>query len=292
MSDRPHIAAELRFDSDSQKDLDHYNPADRCGFAGKTDAQTKLEADVVSMSALQDVLSAQKRYGILIVLQGMDTAGKDGVIKHAMSGLNAQGVSVHSFQAPSTEELRHDYLWRCARVLPERGRIGIFNRSYYEDVLVTRVHPALLGDDRVAAESNGDEFWEKRYHDINRFEGYLARNRIVTIKCFLHLSKEEQRSRLVERLDNPAKQWKFSPADRAERPFWNEYAGAYDRMLRATSTAIAPWYVIPADRKWVARLAIADIVVHVLSTLDLAYPPLSDDVRAAIARAREELEPD
>lgn len=292
MNERAHIAAALRFDAASQRNLEHYDPAEHCGFADKADAESKLEADMVSMSALQDILSAQERYGILIVLQGMDTAGKDGAIKHVMSGVNPQGVNVHSFRAPTTEELRHDYLWRCARVLPERGRIGIFNRSHYEDVLVTRVHPELLGDDQASAESEGDEFWEKRYRDINHFERYLARNRIVTIKFFLHLSKEEQRRRLLARLDDPAKQWKFSPSDLSQRPFWEQYAVVYEQMLQATSTEIAPWYVIPADHKWVARLAIADIVIHVLRTLDLAYPPLSDDMRAAIELQRKELEPE
>ena len=218
------------------------------------------------------------------------SAGKDGAIKHVMSGVNPEGVSVHSFRAPAGEELRHDYLWRCARVLPEHGRIGIFNRSYYEEVLIKRVHPELLGDDRAAAE-DGD-FWEARYRDINHFEQYLVRNRIFVLKLFLHLSKEEQRKRFLARIDDPTKQWKFSPADLSERRFWDQYVKAYEAMLRATSTTIAPWYVIPADHKWVARLTIADIVVHMLRSLDLTYPPLADDVRAAIERQRKELEPD
>jgi len=292
MSPRAHIADALRFDADAHRKLAHYDPADRCGFSEKADAQEKLEADLASLTGLQDILFAQRRHGILVVLQGMDTAGKDSAIKHVMSGVNPQGVSVNSFQAPSTEELRHDYLWRCARVLPERGRIGIFNRSYYEDVLVTRVHPELLGDDQPAAESQGHEFWEKRYRDINRFEQYLARNRIVTIKFFLHLSKDEQRERLLARFNDPAKQWKLAPSDLAQRPFWDEYTKVYEEMLRATSTKTAPWYVIPADRKWVAHLTIADIVVHVMRELDLRYPPLSEELRADLERQRKELELD
>lgn len=290
MSEPARIAAALRFDPDAKRCLADYDPADRCGFSDKDDAGEKLQADIASLGVLQDMLSAQKRYGILIVLQGIDTAGKDGAIKHVIGGVNPQGVTVTSFREPTTEESLHDYLWRSARVLPERGRIGIFNRSHYENVLVTRVHPELLGDDRVTAETQGDAFWEKRFHDINRFESYLARNRIVTIKCLLHISKEEQRKRLIARLDDSTKQWKFSLSDLAQRSYWDQYSIAFDEMLRGTSTPVAPWYVIPADRKWVARLAIADIIVSVLESLDLAYPPLSEDVRAAIDRTRKDLE--
>ncbi len=290
MSEPARIAAALRFDPDAKRRLADYDPAGRCGFSDKDDAEEKLQADIASLGTLQDMLSAQKRYGILIVFQGIDTAGKDGAVKHVIGGVNPQGVSVTSFREPTTEELLHDYLWRSARVLPERGRIGIFNRSHYENVLVTRVHPELLGDDRVTAEAQGDAFWEKRFRDINRFESYLARNRIVTIKCLLHISKEEQRKRLIARLDDPTKQWKFSLSDLAQRSFWDQYATAFDGMLQGTSTPVAPWYVIPADRKWVARLAIADVIVSVLESLDLAYPPLSEDVRAAIDRTRKDLE--
>ncbi len=284
-----HIENALRYDRAKPGGLSHFDPAHRCGFLDKVDAEEKLLADISEMAALQDMLSAQKRYGLLLILQGMDSAGKDGVIKHVMSGVNAQAVSVHSFRQPSVEEASHDYLWRCARVLPERGRIGIFNRSHYEDVLITRVHQNLLGDDQDVAKKMGKAFWEDRYRDINHFEEYLLRNRIIPIKCFLHLSNDEQRKRLLSRLDDPKKQWKFSLGDLSQRPFWDDYVVAYEEMLNATSTKSIPWYVIPADHKWVARLAIADIVVHVLRSLDLAYPPLADEIRAAIDQQRAAL---
>ncbi len=284
-----HIENALRYNVANTEGLANFDPSDRCGFRDKVDAEDKLQADILQMSTLQDILSAQKRYGILIILQGMDSAGKDGAIKHVMSGVDAQAVSVHSFRQPTVEESSHDYLWRCARVLPERGRIGIFNRSHYEDVLIPRVHPKLLGADEATAKKMGKAFWEERYHDINHFEEYLLRNRIIPIKFFLHLSKDEQRKRLLSRLDDPKKQWKFSLGDLAQRPFWDDYVHAYQDMLNATSTKSNPWYVIPADHKWAARLAIADIVVHVLRSLDLSYPPLADDVRAAIDQQRAAL---
>lgn len=281
---RAQVAETFRFDPHLA--LEKYDPAETLGFTDKAETQVKLASDITSMIKLQEMLVAQKHYGILIVLQGMDSAGKDSAIKHVMNGVNQQGVSVHSFQVPTVEESRHDYLWRCARVLPERGRIVIFNRSHYEDVLVTRVHPEMLGDFQERALEQGDRFWNKRYRDINRFESYLARNRIITIKFFLHISIDEQRSRLEARLNDPTKQWKFSAADLTQRASWTEYAHAYEQMLQATSTKNAPWYVIPADRKWFTHLAIADIVVDRMQALDLAYPQLSDETRATIEQQR------
>ncbi len=281
---RERVAATLRFDPRLR--LENYDTANTCGFADKEQAEEKLASDITSMIELQEMLVAQKHYGILIVLQGMDSAGKDSAIKHVMNGVNQQGVSVHSFQVPTVEESRHDYLWRCSRVLPERGRIVIFNRSHYEDVLVTRVHPELLGEFQERAHEQGDRFWIKRYRDINRFESYLARNRIITIKFFLHISKDEQRTRLKARLNDPTKQWKFSAADLTQRAAWTEYAHAYEQMLQATSTKHAPWYVVPADRKWLTHLAIADIIVDRMRALDLAYPQLSRETLAAIDQQR------
>jgi len=226
---------------------------------------------------------------VLIVLQAMDAAGKDGAIKHVMSGVNPQGCQVFSFKKPSAEELDHNFLWRYTRCLPERGRIGIFNRSYYEDVLVVKVHPELLGPQRPH-EKVGKKFWEKRYEDINAFERHLVRNGTVILKFFLNVSKDEQRRRFLERLDRPEKNWKFSPADLAERGYWDDYMAAYEDALTATSTESAPWYVVPADHKWIARAAIADIVTTAMQDLDLKVPEITDETRKLLAEARRKLE--
>jgi PPK2 family polyphosphate:nucleotide phosphotransferase len=220
----------------------------------------------------------------------MDTAGKDGVVKHVMTGVNPAGVDVHSFKKPSVEEARHDYLWRTSQKLPARGEIAIFNRSYFENVLVTRVHPELLGDFQQEASERGDEFWQERFDDINAAERYLAHNDIVVIKLFLHVSKDEQKRRLESRLDDSSKQWKFSSADLQERGFWDDYVSAYEAMLSRTSTSHAPWYVIPADRKWYARLAVAAIIVRHLENLDPQYPTLSPQMQAELARAKAAIE--
>lgn len=264
--------------------LSDRDPGHTSGIADKRAARTKLEKDIAAMAALQDVLGAQTLHGMLIVFQGMDTAGKDGAIKHVMSGLNPQGVRVYAFKQPSEEERHHDYLWRCAKVIPERGRIGIFNRSYYEEVLVTRVHPELLAD--VPPRRAGAEFWKDRFEDINAYERYLTRNGIRVLKFFLHISKKEQARRLLERLDDPTKQWKFSPSDVSQRAYWTQYVNAYEKMLAHTSTSFAPWYVIPSDHKWFTRVAVADILVAELRGLRLEYPRLTKEQRAALARQK------
>jgi PPK2 family polyphosphate:nucleotide phosphotransferase len=270
--------------------LDKYDPGDTGAFESKADAKQKLQADVATLCDLQDKLFAQARYGLLLVLQGMDTAGKDGVVEHVMSGLNPAGVFVQSFKQPSSEEQLHDYLWRANKVLPGRGRIGIFNRSYYEDVIVTRVHPTLLGEFEEKANAQGEKFWKTRFDDIAGFERYLADNNIVVLKCFLHISKDEQKKRLLRRLNNPNKQWKFSVTDLQERSHWDEYVRAYEEMLSHTSEARAPWYVIPANHKWYARLAIADIVVDYLKKLRPEAPKLSPAMQEQVAQAKAAIE--
>ncbi|HME81758.1 MAG TPA: polyphosphate kinase 2 family protein [Candidatus Eremiobacteraceae bacterium] len=264
------------------------DPADTNGYAGKHEARDKLRADIKKLSKLQDVLSAGAEHGILIIFQGMDSAGKDSAVKHVMSGVNPQGIDVHSFRQPTEEERRHDYLWRCARVLPERGRMGIFNRSYFEEVLIVRVHPELLGPRLAAGASSA--FWKRRYRDINGFERYLVDNRIHVLKFFLYISKEEQAKRLLARLERPDKYWKFSAADLQQRKYWPAYMKAYEDMLNATSTPWAPWNVIPADHKWFAHVAIADIIVRELRSLKLAYPSLPSGLRKALRAAKRKLE--
>lgn len=279
--------ARLRVKPGHAVSLRDFDPSYTGGFDGKKDATAKLAADIETLVGLESILGSQTKAGVLILIQGMDTAGKDGVIKHVMSGLNPQGVSVYAFKEPSQEELHHDFLWRCMKVVPPRGRIGIFNRSYYEDVLVVRVHPELLPD----LERKPDAaFWRHRLDDIAAYERYLTRNGIVVLKFFLHVSKEEQAKRLLDRLRDPDKQWKFSVSDVRQRAFWDDYVAAYEQLLGATSTSWAPWYVIPADHKWFARVAVADIVVHALKRLGLHYPKLSKDARADLARLRRTIE--
>ncbi len=276
----------FRVKPETKISLSDFDPAFTGGFAGKNAAQKKLDADIQKLISLEAVLGSQARYGMLIVFQGMDTAGKDGAIKHVMSGLNPQGVSVYSFKQPSLEEVHHDFMWRSMKVVPPRGRIGIFNRSYYEDVLVTRVHPELLTDIKP---DTHDGFWHKRFEDIVAYERYLVRNGIVVLKFFLHISKDEQKKRLLERLDDPHKQWKFSLSDVQQRPFWDAYMTAYEKMLGATSSKASPWYVIPSDHKWFARVAVADILVRELESLDLRYPKLSAEQRAQLSRLKKQL---
>jgi PPK2 family polyphosphate:nucleotide phosphotransferase len=258
------------------------------GFKTKADAKTTLCADIERLSALQDVFYADGRRALLIVFQGMDAAGKDGAIKHVMSGVNPQGVDVSSFKTPSTEELAHDYLWRAAKVLPERGRIGIFNRSYYEELAVVRIHPAVLAAEQLPRASAA-HVWKERFEDIAAFERHLSRNGTVVLKFFLHISNEEQRKRLLARIDHPEKNWKISVADVRERAFWDAYEGAYSELLTHTSTEFAPWYVIPSDRKWFTRAAVASIVVTRLKALGLAYPQVSDERRAQLLAERAKL---
>ena len=254
----------------------------------KDRAKEALARDLAELEQAQGLLYADARYAVLIVLQAMDAAGKDGTIKHVMSGVNPQGCQVFSFKKPSAEELQHDFLWRYARCLPERGRIGIFNRSYYEDVLVVKVHPDLLGP-RRPGEKVGKKFWGHRYADINAFERHLVRNGTVVLKFFLHLSKKEQKKRFLARLDRPEKNWKFSAADLAERAFWDDYMDAYEDALGATSTSWAPWYVVPADHKWATRTIVADVVASALRGLDLKYPEVDEAGRKLLAEARRKL---
>jgi PPK2 family polyphosphate:nucleotide phosphotransferase len=252
-------------------------------------AREALQAGVERLAEYQDKLYAQDRWSLLLIFQAMDAAGKDGTIKHVMSGVNPQGVQVYSFKAPSAEELDHDYLWRCMRCLPERGRIGIFNRSYYEEVLVARVHPEILERQRLPPQLVTRSIWEERFEQIRNFESYLARNGTVIRKFFLHVSKGEQKRRFLARLDEPAKNWKFSASDVAERRHWKEYQRAYEDAIRATASDEAPWYVVPADHKWFTRLVVAAAIVDALEELDLHYPNVSPEQRRALAAARREL---
>src|SRR5262245_49885858 len=253
-------------------------------------AQKLLSEDVSALAATQDLLYASDTWSVLVIFQAMDAAGKDGTIKHVMSGVNPQGVQVYSFKHPSPEELDHDFLWRSTRVLPERGRIGIFNRSYYEEVLIVKVHPELVAAQRIPDGKVNKDFWKDRYASINNLEQHLTRNGTLIIKFFLHVSKDEQRKRFLARINDPKKHWKFSPSDIAERAFWKDYQTAYEEMLEATNTKWAPWYVIPADHKWVSRAAVAAIIVRQIAALDLRYPAVSDEKREQIARAKKELE--
>lgn len=248
-----------------------------------------LAKNLTELAQAQELLYADNRYAVLMVLQAMDAAGKDGTIKHVMSGLNPAGCQVKSFKVPSEEELDHDYLWRYAKAIPERGNIGIFNRSYYEEVLVVRVHPELLQRQRIPGKKS-DKFWASRYEEINEFERYLVRNGIEVMKFFLHLSKEEQKRRFLDRLDSPEKHWKFSASDVKERAYWDDYARAFEDMLSHTSTEVAPWHVIPADQKWFARLAVANFIVRKLDSLKLKFPTLDAAGKQALAEARMSLE--
>jgi PPK2 family polyphosphate:nucleotide phosphotransferase len=228
-------------------------------------------------------------YAVLVVFQAMDAAGKDGMIKHVMSGVNPQGCQVFAFKAPSAEELDHDFLWRCVKALPERGRIGIFNRSYYEEVLVVRVHPEILARQKLPPGKRGKGFWEDRYESINDLERHLVRNGTVILKFFLHVSKDEQRRRFLDRIEDPEKHWKFSAGDVAERDHWDDYMEAYEDAIRATSTAWAPWYVIPADHKWVARALVADVLATTIRDLGLEHPAPTTEQKRALAEARRRL---
>ncbi|HEY2774796.1 MAG TPA: polyphosphate kinase 2 family protein [Candidatus Binatia bacterium] len=255
----------------------------------KPRAKEALEMGISVLAELQDRLYAQDRWAVLLIFQAMDAAGKDGAIKHVMSGVNPQGCQVYSFKAPSPEELDHDYLWRCVRYVPERGRIGIFNRSYYEETLVVRVHPELLAGQKIPAELVTKSIWKDRFHDIRSYESYLARNGVAVCKFFLHVSKDEQKKRFLERLTNPEKNWKFSANDAKERSYWKQYMEAYEDMIRGTASKDAPWYVVPADNKWFSRVVVAAAVIETLDRLDLEYPKVSDEKRAGLAEAEKTL---
>ena len=264
-------------------------PSFELGKEDKPLVKQTLQLGVEALAALQDILYAQDKWSLLVVFQAMDAAGKDGAIKHVMSGINPQGCQVSSFKAPSSEDMDHDFLWRCQKHLPERGRIGIFNRSYYEEVLVVRVHEKILKGQKLPEELVTENIWEERFKDIRNFEKYLGRNGTVVIKFFLHLSKDEQRKRFIERVDDPDKNWKFSAADANERGFWKDYMAAYEEMIKNTSTEKAPWYVVPADSKPYARIVIASAIINALDEMGLEYPKVSKEKIADLHAIKEQL---
>jgi len=275
-------------DSFRLKDVD---PGDTLEFTSedKPRAKEALAMGIGLLAELQDMLYAQDRWGVLLIFQAMDAAGKDGAIKHVMSGINPQGVQVYSFKSPSPEELDHDYLWRCMKCLPERGRVGIFNRSYYEETLVVRVHPEFLAKQRLPPELVTKDIWDERFQDIRAFERYLTRNGIAIRKFFLHVSNKEQRKRFLSRIEEPEKNWKFSANDATEREYWDDYMKAYEDLIRNTATKRAPWYVVPADNKWFTRVVVAAAVIEALSSLDLAYPTVSAAKLKDLAAAKRAL---
>jgi len=283
------IAEPYRITNGGKFRLKDYDPADTGGMKDKEKALNMLEQGVKLLSHLQEKLYAQDQWAALLIFQAMDAAGKDGAIKHVMSGVNPEGCQVTSFKAPSHEELDHDYLWRTHKAIPERGKIGIFNRSYYEEVLVVRVHEALLDTEQLPKEMRGKGIWEDRYQDINNFEKYLVSNGLVVLKFFLHLSKSEQKKRFLERLEMPEKNWKFSMADVKERGYWKDYQKAYEELIQNTATKQAPWYVIPADNKWFTRLAVAAATIDVLDSLDLQFPEVDKEKKKELAKVRQAL---
>jgi PPK2 family polyphosphate:nucleotide phosphotransferase len=276
--------------SNTKIKLKDYDPAYTDGLTDKAAAQTELQAGVQQLAKYQDILYAQDSYAVLIIFQAMDAAGKDSTIKHVMSGVNPQGCQIFSFKTPSSEELDHDYLWRSNRALPERGRIGIFNRSYYEEALVVRVHPELLVHQKLPDEANGKNIWNKRFKQINHFEKYLVDNGIIVLKFFLNVSKEQQKKRFLDRINQPEKNWKFSVSDAKERQHWDEYMEAYEAVFSNTSTDYAPWHIIPADNKWFTRLVVADIIVDQLKSLKLSYPTVSEAHQLELLEAKKVLE--
>jgi PPK2 family polyphosphate:nucleotide phosphotransferase len=283
------LAKMFRVDSGKHFRLKDFDPADTGHWHSKDHAEEAVQKGIASTVELQDKLYAQDTWALLLIFQAMDAAGKDGAIKHVMSGVNPQGCQVYSFKQPSPLELEHDFLWRTTRDMPERGHIGIFNRSYYEEVLVVRVHPELLKNERIPEPLVGKKLWEERFEDICCFERHMARSGTVIRKFFLHLSKKEQKKRFLERLDEPEKNWKFSAGDVHERKYWGEYQKAYEEMIRATSTEHAPWYVVPADNKWFTRLVISCVVVDTLESLNLAYPKVEDAKKKELEEAKKVL---
>jgi PPK2 family polyphosphate:nucleotide phosphotransferase len=259
------------------------------GSEDKPRAQEALSMGIEALAGLQDKLYAQDKWAVLLVFQAMDAAGKDGAIKHVMSGVNPQGCQVVSFKSPSTDDLDHDYLWRCMKSLPNRGHIGIFNRSYYEETLVVRVHPEILARQRIPPELITQKIWEQRFTDIRNFEEYLSNNGVIVRKFFLHLSREEQKRRFLERINIPDKNWKFSASDAVEREHWDEYMQAYEDMIRKTATEKAPWYVVPADNKWFTRVVVAAAIVETLASLDLKYPEVGKDKLNELAAIKAQL---
>ena len=271
------------------KDVDPNNTLEFTKEADKPRAKEALASGVLALADLQDKLYAQDKWAVLLIFQAMDAAGKDGAIKHVMSGVNPQGCQVFSFKSPSAEDLDHDYLWRCMKCLPNRGHIGIFNRSYYKEVLVVRVHPEFLAKQKLPPKLVSKEIWSERFEDIRNFEQYLGRNGVVVRKFFLPVSKKEQKRRFLERIEDTQKNWKFSSNDAAERDFWDDYMQAYEEMIQETATKDAPWYVVPADNKWFTRVIVASAVIETLADLDLAYPKVDERQLKELARAKDKL---
>jgi PPK2 family polyphosphate:nucleotide phosphotransferase len=284
------LAKTFRVESGKHFRLKDYDPADTGHWKSKDHGTEALVEGIARTAELQDKLYAQDNWALLLIFQAMDAAGKDGAIKHVMSGVNPQGCQVYSFKAPSDLELQHDFLWRTTRDLPERGHIGIFNRSYYEEVLVVRVHPEILKSQKTPASLMGKRIWEERFEDICCFEQHMARSGTVIRKFFLNVSKKEQKKRFLERLEQPEKNWKFSASDVRERAFWDDYQEAYEDMIRNTATAQAPWYVVPADNKWFTRLVISTVIVDTLESLDLEYPKVDAAKRKELEEAKKQLE--
>jgi PPK2 family polyphosphate:nucleotide phosphotransferase len=285
------LARQFRITDGSRFRLKDVDPADTLDFGNedKPRAKEALANGILALTELQDMLYAQDSWAVLLVFQAMDAAGKDGTIKHVMSGVNPQGCEVVSFKSPSAEDLDHDYLWRCMKSLPQRGRIGIFNRSYYEETIAVRVHPEFLAGQKLPSRVVTKDIWKERYQDIRCFERYLTRNGVAIRKFFLHVSKGEQKRRFLGRLDNPEKNWKFSGNDIKERGFWNDYQEAYEDTIRNTATKDAPWYVVPADNKWFTRVVVAAAVVETLASLDLHYPKVDKTRLKDLAAARKTL---
>lgn len=284
------LAKPYRIEGGGDFRLKDFDPADTGKLRSKEHAVELLQEGVTRMAELQDKLYAQDRWSVLLIFQAVDAAGKDGAIKHVMSGVNPQGCQVHSFKVPSSEELDHDYMWRALRRLPERGQIGIFNRSYYEEVLVVRVHPTILKNEKIPPSLVTKNIWDHRFEDICALERYLSRNGTVIRKFFLNVSRKEQKKRFLERLDQPEKNWKFSPADVVERQYWDDYMRAYEEMISRTASKHAPWYVIPADNKWFTRLAVAAATIDTLEDLNLAYPKVDTEKRKQLQAAQAMLE--
>lgn len=280
------ISESYRVTDGSDFRLKDWDPGDTGKIASKETAEELLKHSAARLIDLQQKLYAQNRWALLVIFQGLDAGGKDGAIKHVMSGVNPEGCDVHSFKKPSDEELNHEYLWRAHKVIPERGKIGIFNRSYYEEVLVVRVHKGLLQREKLPEEVISKEIWDERYEDINAFERYLARNGTATVKFFLHLSKKEQKRRFLERLDDPGKNWKFSMDDIQERGYWKDYQSAFEEMIQNTAAKRAPWYVIPADNKWFARLVVAAGIIHALEKMQLAFPKVDEEKKKELRKVK------
>jgi PPK2 family polyphosphate:nucleotide phosphotransferase len=284
------LAKAYRVERGKHFKLKDFDPADTGGIRSKERATAAMQKSLEQLADLQNKLYAQDQWALLLIFQGMDASGKDGVIKHVMTGVNPMGCQAYSFKAPSSEEQQHDYLWRTMQRIPERRRIGIFNRSYYEEMLIVRVHPDLLNNENIPSSLITKKIWEERFEDVCAFERYLARNGIVVRKFFLNLSKKEQARRFFARLDEPEKNWKFSAADIHEREYWNDYMHAYEDMIQNTATPAAPWYVVPADNKWFTRLVVASAIIDTLEKLNLSYPKVDASRRKGLEEARQRLE--